>query len=851
MAEVTTAIICFVFTLLSLVNKLKFLSRKAKNMRGSSILIKTIRGGLILVVAGFMASFYSVSGLTHADHDKARYVSADGMDVGKCDDPAQPCKTVNYAGLQSNKGDTIRMAAGNYKIEDVDTLFYLLSDLVPVKGLYSETSAFEKTDVNNITRLTGVPLEFADKLASKGFTIIVDAKGLDVEKTQNIREKMQVYERLKVAKPATVCDNGFAGDHACEKMDLLAHVPLSSFSTNPSAANDVWGFYDVNDGKEYAILGLRNGVGVVEVTDPEAPRMVGSVSSQSTSWRDIKVYQHFNRATSRWDSYAYVTADSASVGTMIIDLRSLPNDISVAASDKSDISAHNVYLSNVDYSMGVALNGVEPFLHIAGSNRNGGAFNTYRLDNPVEPDSVYSNGSSSRANYSHDVSSMVVTDDRKDTQCVAAGPYCEIFFDFNEDNFQIWDKTLNSAPSRLSTTSYPKVSYVHSGWYTEDKQVVLVHDELDEMDYGLNTTVRLFELSDFGSPSLLSTWAGSTGAIDHNGFVRGNRYYMSNYTRGMTVLDISDTSDPKEIGFFDTFPISDNTSFNGAWGVYPYLPSGVVLISDISSGLYVVRDNTLEPEQGNVSFDAQTYLVEEGASATVSVERKSGSTGAVSVKWEILAGATDDDDLALESGTLSWGDGDSQSQAITIPVTADTRGEPKESLFIRLYDPAGSLSLTSPSIAIISIKVSQGTGNPNEAPVVDAGADMTVNTGATVSLQGSATDPDSTSLTYVWEQVSGTTVTLGQADTPTAEFTAPNAAAELSFSLTVTDDKGGADSDTVAVNIVAPPPLPVVTPPKSGGGGCTVTTGNAKDSSLPILLLIAGLLMSRRRYRVG
>ena len=851
MAEVTTAIICFVFTLLSLVNKLKFLSRKARNMRGSSILIKTIRRGLILVVAGFMASFYSVSGLTHADHDKARYVSADGMDVGKCDDPAQPCKTVNYAGLQSNKGDTIRMAAGNYKIEDVDTLFYLLSDLVPVKGLYSETSAFEKTDVNNITRLTGVPLEFADKLASKGFTIIVDAKGLDVEKTQNIREKMQVYERLKVAKPATVCDNGFAGDHACEKMDLLAHVPLSSFSTNPSAANDVWGFYDVNDGKEYAILGLRNGVGVVEVTDPEAPRMVGSVSSQSTSWRDIKVYQHFNRATSRWDSYAYVTADSASVGTMIIDLRSLPNDISVAASDKSDISAHNVYLSNVDYSMGVALNGVEPFLHIAGSNRNGGAFNTYRLDNPVEPDSVYSNGSSSRANYSHDVSSMVVTDDRKDTQCVAAGPYCEIFFDFNEDNFQIWDKTLNSAPSRLSTTSYPKVSYVHSGWYTEDKQVVLVHDELDEMDYGLNTTVRLFELSDFGSPSLLSTWAGSTGAIDHNGFVRGNRYYMSNYTRGMTVLDISDTSDPKEIGFFDTFPISDNTSFNGAWGVYPYLPSGVVLISDISSGLYVVRDNTLEPEQGNVSFDAQTYLVEEGASATVSVERKSGSTGAVSVKWEILAGATDDDDLALESGTLSWGDGDSQSQAITIPVTADTRGEPKESLFIRLYDPAGSLSLTSPSIAIISIKVSQGTGNPNEAPVVDAGADMTVNTGATVSLQGSATDPDSTSLTYVWEQVSGTTVTLGQADTPTAEFTAPNAAAELSFSLTVTDDKGGADSDTVAVNIVAPPPLPVVTPPKSGGGGCTVTTGNAKDSSLPILLLIAGLLMSRRRYRVG
>ncbi len=803
------------------------------------------------ILLTFVMAVYSSSLAAHADHDKARFVSASGVDSGKCDDAAQPCKTVNYAGLQSNKGDTIRMAAGNYNVEDVDTLFYLLSDLVPVKGLYSEASAFAKIDANNITRLTGVPLEFADKLASKGFTVIVDTKGLDIEKTQNIREKMQVYERLKVAKPATVCDNGFAGDHACEKMDLLAHVPLSSFSTNPSAANDVWGFYDVNDGREYAIMGLRNGVGVVEVTDPESPRMVGSISSQSTSWRDIKVYQHFNLKSARWDSYAYVTADSASVGTMIIDLRSLPETISVAGSDSSDISAHNVYLSNVDYSLGVALNDVDPYLHIAGSNRKGGSFNTYSLDNPQSPVSIYLNSSSSRSNYTHDVSSMVVTDKRKDTQCVSGGPHCEIFFDFNEDNFQIWDKTQNSAPTRLSTTSYNNVSYVHSGWYTEDKQVVLVHDELDEMNYGLNTTVRLFEMSDFRAPSLLSTWTGPTGAIDHNGFVRGNRYYMSNYTRGMTVLDISDTSDPKEIGFFDTFPISDNTSFNGAWGVYPYLPSGIVLISDISSGLYVVRDNTREPEQGNVSFDAQTYLVKEGGSAIVSVDRKSGSVGAVSVKWEMLAGSTDDNDLALESGTLSWSDGDSQRQIITIPVIADASSEPKESLFIRLHDPVGSVSLASPSIAIISIKVSEGTVDPNEAPVADAGADMTVNTGASVNLQGSATDVDSTILTYAWKQVSGTTVILGQSDTATADFTAPNAAAELSFSLTVTDDKGGADSDTVAVDIVAPPPLPVVTPPKSGGGGCTVTTGNAKDSSLPILLLIAGLLMSRRLYRVG
>jgi len=812
--------------------------------------IAAIRDGLFLLATVLALTFYSSVVLSHADHDKARFVATTGTDVGKCDDPLKPCNTVNYAGLQSNKGDTIRMAAGNYRIEDVDTLFYLLSDLVPVKGLYSESSAFAKTDPSNITRLTGVPLEFADKLAGKGFTVIVDAKGLDIEKTQDIREKMQVYERLKEAKAATNCENGFAGDHACENIDLLSHVPLSSFSTNPSTANDVWGFYDVNDGREYAIMGLRNGVGVVEVTDPESPRMVGSVSSQSTSWRDIKVYQHFNLQSARWESYAYVTADSASVGTMIIDLRELPEKISVAGSDPSDISAHNVYLSNVDYSLGVALNGVEPYLHIAGSNRRGGSFNTYSLDDPQSPVSIYQNSSSSRGNYSHDLSSMVVTDERKDTQCVSSGPLCEIFFDFNEDDFQIWDKTQNSSPTRLSTTSYENVSYVHSGWYTEDKQVVLVHDELDEMDHNLNTTVRLFELSDFRVPSLLSTWTGPTGAIDHNGFVRGNRYYMSNYTRGMTVLDISDTSVPKEIGFFDTFPMSDNTSFNGAWGVYPYLPSGVVLISDISSGLYVVRDNTLQTDQGNVSFDAQSYLIEEGVSATVEVARNNGSEGAVSVKWEILAGATDCYDLSLDSGTLSWGDGESQVQSISIPVKSDSKGEPKESFFIRLHDPVGSLSLTSPSIAIISIKVSEDVVQPgeNEAPVVDAGADNTVNTSTTVNLQGSATDVDSCVLTYAWEQLTGTTVTIGQSNEATAQFTAPSSADELSFRLTVTDDLGATGSDAVAINVVVVPRQPPVVVPKSGGGGCTVATDSSRDSSLVILMLAIGMLMVRRRY---
>ena len=103
-----------------------------KRSKLSQLVTRHVAFSLVLLVVASQSSFV----YAHADHDKARFVSSSGVDSGKCDDASKPCKTITYAGLQSNKGDTIRLAAGNYKIEDVDTLFYLLSDLVPVKGLY-------------------------------------------------------------------------------------------------------------------------------------------------------------------------------------------------------------------------------------------------------------------------------------------------------------------------------------------------------------------------------------------------------------------------------------------------------------------------------------------------------------------------------------------------------------------------------------------------------------------------------------------------------------------------------------------------------------------------------------------
>ena len=101
---------------------------------------------------------------------------------------------------------------------------------------------------------------------------------------------------------------------------------------------------------------------------------------------------------------------------------------------------------------------------------------------------------------------------------------------------------------------YPNARYTHSGWWTEDGRYLFVHDELDERDFNLNTTVRVFDMANLRAPVLAGSWVGPTRAIDHNGYVRGNRYYFSNYSEGLTVLDITNPATPTRVGFFDTFP---------------------------------------------------------------------------------------------------------------------------------------------------------------------------------------------------------------------------------------------------------------------------------------------------------
>lgn len=389
---------------------------------------------------------------------------------------------------------------------------------------------------------------------------------------------------------SSTCVGGFAAEYPCQGIDFMSRVPLSSFTGNPTSAANLWGYVDLDDNREYAIIGLRNGTGVVDVTDPVNPVIVGHITGVSSQWREMKVYQFWNASASRWDAYAYVTTEGAGGGIQIIDLTQLPTSVSLAATWTGVSTSHTDHISNIDYSTNVSNNpSFPPILYISGSNLGG-----LRFVSLANPTSLTSLGSIT-GTYSHDTYAHVFTDSRAN-QCAPGHNPCEVIFSFaGTPGLKIIDVTDKSAPVTLSTLTYAQLGYTHSGWISSDGNYIFLHDELDEQNFALNSTIRTINISSLTAPTVSTIYTGPTTAIDHNGYTLGNKLYFSNYTRGIGVLNVTNPNAPVELSYFDTYPTNNGATFNGAWGVYPYLPSGNIIISDIQRGLIVVREQSVAP----------------------------------------------------------------------------------------------------------------------------------------------------------------------------------------------------------------------------------------------------------------
>ena len=121
--------------------------------------------------------------------------------------------------------------------------------------------------------------------------------------------------------------------------------------------------------------------------------------------------------------------------------------------------------------------------------------------------------------------------------------------------------------------------------------------------------VKILDVSDFSNISVLSTFSSNVdpNSMAHNGIIKGDLLYIAYYHDGLRVFNISDPSNPIQVNSYDTYLPNDHISYRGAWGVYPYLESGNVLVSDMQTGLYVFELNNSSTNTNEVENIISVY----------------------------------------------------------------------------------------------------------------------------------------------------------------------------------------------------------------------------------------------------
>ena len=378
--------------------------------------------------------------------------------------------------------------------------------------------------------------------------------------------------------PLFPCVNGMAGPFPCDGIDIMSVFSTDVLAGNSTAeGSDVWGWTDASTGKEYAIIGLTNATAFVDISDPTAPINLGRIATaQGTApWRDVKVY----------NNHAFIVADgnsNNSHGMQVFDLTRLRN----VANPPEDFTVDALF-TGVGKCHNIVINESQAVAYLVGCNttNNGGPI-FVDISNPTNPTFI---NDYEAAGYSHDAQVVTYNGPDPDYQ----GKEIYIGSNGNTDTVAILDVTDKNNVISISEFTYPQTAYAHQGWFTEDQRYFILGDELDETSFGFNTKTLVFDFSDLDNPTLSSTYTGPTAAIDHNGYVKGNEYYLANYRAGMRILNLDNIGNSSnvmtETHFIDTFPSSDSAAFNGVWSIYPYFQSGNIVIGDIERGMFIVR----------------------------------------------------------------------------------------------------------------------------------------------------------------------------------------------------------------------------------------------------------------------
>ena len=372
------------------------------------------------------------------------------------------------------------------------------------------------------------------------------------------------------------CVGNMAGIYPCNGLDLMGYIDADTLTGGTGVdGSDIWGWTDPVTNREYALVAMENRTAFVDVTNPISPIFLGSLNSSagSSPWRDVKTY----------NNYAFIVADNVgSHGMQVFDLTRLRN-----VENPPETFSEDAIYTGAGSCHNIVINENEGVAYLVGCiSTNGGGPIFIDISTPTNPTLL---GDYTAGGYSHDAQVVTYNGPDQDYQ----GKQIYVGSNGNTDKVIILDVTDKTNVIPISDFTYTQTRYAHQGWFTEDQKYFILGDELDEQGLGFNTKTLIFDFTDLDNPVLSSNHFGATLAIDHNGYVKDNEYYLANYRAGMRVFNIDNIGAASnaltETHYFDTYPPNDNANFNGTWSVYPYFGSGNIIISDIEKGLFIVR----------------------------------------------------------------------------------------------------------------------------------------------------------------------------------------------------------------------------------------------------------------------